>query len=305
MKKLLLMVGIVAFAMSLKAQVIQSINFDNYTAGSYVAVSDSNFTTWSNLPGSAEDAVISSVQASSGTNSLMVSKDNDCVWKLGDSTSGKYELSFKAFVPADSVAYFNVLHKFAGGSSEWSNECYILPSDSLLHLFVGGNDTATATFTFDTWHTFMYTIDLDYDFVFMMMDNDTLFSWPYSLDGSGNSSLTQIGGMDFYGYDLYTTGNVRLYLDDFKFEKIVNTGMNEISQKSIQMFPNPAQNQIRLQTIKPLKSVKILNANGAIVFENKTNTKDLNLDVSHLSSGLYYVQMNFGSSIAIRKLIIQ
>lgn len=305
MRKLLLMVGIVAFAVSLNAQVLQSINFDNYTAGSNVAVSDSNFTTWSNLPGSSEDALISSVQASSGTNSMMISKDNDCVWILGDSTSGKYELSFKVYVPADSVAYFNVLHKFAGGSSEWSNECYILPSDSLFHLFVGGNDTAQTAFTFDTWHTLMYTIDLDYDFVFMMMDNDTLFSWPYSIDGSGNNSLTQIGAMDFYGYDLYSAGNVRLYLDDFKFEKIINVGMNEASQKSIKMYPNPAQNQIRLQTIKPLKSTKILNANGSIVMENKANTKDLNLDVSHLAPGLYYVQMNFGSSIAIRKLIIQ
>ena len=305
MKKVLLLMIAVFTVAIINAQVIQSNDFDSYTAGAHMAQSDSiNWTTWSNLPGSAEDGYISSVQASSGTNSLMISKDNDQVWILGDSTTGKYELSFKIYVPADSTAYFNVLHKFAGGASEWSNECYILPHDSSFRLYVGGNDTAHILFTFDTWHTIKYGVDLSSDFVYMMYDTDTVFSWPWSLDGSGNTGLVQIGAMDFYGYDLYSAGNVRLYVDDVKFENIVNVATKDLKESSsLKMFPNPVSDVLNIRTSKTMKTAKILDMSGSVIKSYNVNDRNFQINVENLASGLYYIQMNFGTSIAVRKFV--
>ncbi len=305
MKKILLLMSALFTAAIINAQVVKSNNFDSYTVGNYMAQSDSaNWTTWSNLPGSIEDGKISNVHAASGTNSLMISKDNDQVWLLGDSANGKYELSFKIYVPTDSVAYFNVLHKFAGGSSEWSNEVYALPHDSTFHLFVGGNDTAVLAFTFDTWHNIKYSVDLTYDFAYMLLDADTVFSWPWSLDGNGNTGLDQIGAMDFYGYDLYSVGNVRLYIDDVKLEKISTVGIKDINDDAnIRLFPNPASEVLNISTTKTMKTAKILNINGSVVANFNVNDKNFQLNTENLSAGLYYIQMNFGSSIAVRKFV--
>ncbi len=308
MKKVLLFMAALFTVAGLSAQVILSDDFESYTAGSHMAQSDTvNWTTWSNAPGSAEDGYISNVQASSGSNSLMISKDNDQVWLLGDSSNtGKYEVSIKVYVPADSCGYFNLLHNFAGGSSEWSNEVLMLPHDSTFRLYVGGNDTAHVYFTFDEWHTVMYKIDLDNDMVTMMFDTTTVFSWPYSLTGSGTTGLKQISAMDFYGYDVYSAGNVRQYIDDVKFEKITTIGINEVMVKdNVKLYPNPASSVVNIRTAAVMKTAKVLDMSGSVVKTYKVNDNKVQIDVENLSSGLYYVQLNFGNAIAVRKLIVK
>lgn len=306
MKKVLLFAVAIMVSMAVSSQVIYSENFDNYTPGSYVASSATGWTTWSNMPGSAEDGKITNLHASSGSNSAMISKDNDLVWMLGDSTSGKYEVSLKIYVPADTVAYFNLLHKFAGGSSEWSNEVVITSQDFTIHLYVGGNDTAQATFTFDTWHTISYVVDLDYDFVRMTFDGNEMFSWPFSLDGDGNTGLTQLGAMDFYGYDINNDGTTKLYIDDVKLEKIVNISMVDLeAYNQVSVFPNPVNDFINLASDRNIKSVKILDLTGSVVGEYNVDGLSTMISVADLSSGLYYAQINMGSSIAIRKFVKQ
>ncbi|HQO51001.1 MAG TPA: hypothetical protein PK939_11265, partial [Bacteroidales bacterium] len=65
-------------------EVVYADNFDSYTAGAHIAQTiPSNWTTWSNAPGGAEDGVFSADQASSGTLSAMISGTNDNLLKLG------------------------------------------------------------------------------------------------------------------------------------------------------------------------------------------------------------------------------
>lgn len=304
MKRILLFAAMLIAALSLNAQVIYSDNFDSIPVGNFVASSINGWTTWSNLPGSAEDGKISNVQANSGSNSVMVSKDNDLVLTLGDSTSGKYQISLKIFIPTDSNGYFNLLHKFAGGSSEWSNELLFDVINGKMHLFVGGNDTAQANFTFNVWHTITYIIDMDWDFIQVQLDGSEVFSWDYSLDGSGNSGLIQIGGMDFYGYDINSDGKTKLYVDDIVFEKIINTSLKNIADnQSVKLFPSPAENTINLQTTKMMKSVKICDLSGSVVKEISVDAYNLQSDITELASGIYFAQINFGNSIAIRKFV--
>ena len=149
-----------------------------------------------------------------------------------------------------------------------------------------------------------YGVDLSSDFVYMMYDTDTVFSWPWSLDGSGNNGLVQIGAMDFYGYDLYTTGNVRLYIDDVKFENIVNVSTKDLKESgSLQMFPNPVSDVLNIRTSKTMKTAKILDMSGSVIASYNVNDRNFQVNVENLASGLYYIQMNFGSSIAVRKFV--
>ncbi|MBR5081354.1 MAG: T9SS type A sorting domain-containing protein [Bacteroidales bacterium] len=74
------------------------------------------WTTWNLNPGSTEDALISDEHCL-GTRALKIDKGNDLVLKLGDKTSGAYNISFDMFIPEGREGYFNILHEFAGSNS--------------------------------------------------------------------------------------------------------------------------------------------------------------------------------------------
>lgn len=126
MKKLLLFSGILFafFAMQAQTILIQD-NFDSYTVGDKLGVVNTAFSTWSAAPGTAEDGTISNEQAASPSNSLKVAPGNDIILPLGNLTTGVYVIEFDYYVPSTGAgAYFNVLHSFAGSSSQWALECY-------------------------------------------------------------------------------------------------------------------------------------------------------------------------------------
>lgn len=281
------------------AQVIYSEDFESYTSGDFIAASDTvNWTTWSNAPGTAEDGTITTIQAGSGTNSLMVSGVNDLVLLLGDVTTGKYEFSFELFVPLDTGSYFNLLQEFAGGSSAWSNEVYLL-KDSTVHLFVEGNDTAQVVANAGEWHTMLYIIDLDNDYCIYQIDGTTLFEWPWSLTGG----MTQLGGANFYAADIYSDGAEKKYIDDIKLEKLNNVSIKEISEVTLQIYPNPTTSSVHLESTNEMNTVKVLDITGSVVLSENVNTEIYNLNLSSLANGIYYVQINYGDKIVVRKVV--
>ncbi|MBP9221509.1 MAG: hypothetical protein KBF42_08995, partial [Chitinophagales bacterium] len=85
-------------------------NFDAYTAGDPLGPGASWWSTWSGVEGGAEDGVISTDQAYSGSNSMLVSEGgvNDIILKLGDLSSGKWRLEWQMYVPDAKTGYYNI-----------------------------------------------------------------------------------------------------------------------------------------------------------------------------------------------------
>jgi len=56
-------------------------NFESYTAGSKLVqqAPGTDWTTWSNAPGGAEDPTVSNAQANGGAQSVKITPDNDLV----------------------------------------------------------------------------------------------------------------------------------------------------------------------------------------------------------------------------------
>ena len=72
MKKMLVVLCLIVPISMLGQTVIISENFDSLTAGNYVSLESPYFTTWSNLPGTTEDAFISDSISYSPSNSVHV-----------------------------------------------------------------------------------------------------------------------------------------------------------------------------------------------------------------------------------------
>jgi len=91
-----------------------SDDFESYNVGDYLAKNSATWTTWSNKPGSSEDAKISDTQASSGTKSVFLSSTNanggptDLVFPMPELYElGKVVVETKMFVEEGKGAYFN------------------------------------------------------------------------------------------------------------------------------------------------------------------------------------------------------
>ncbi|MBR4136620.1 MAG: T9SS type A sorting domain-containing protein [Bacteroidales bacterium] len=212
MKKLyLLMVLFVAAAFSLSAQtVVFSDNFDSYTAGAYLAQSNSAWTTWDNAPGTSQDGVISSAQAASAPNSLYITGSNDQVYPFGNYTSGHYTLTFNYYVPSTgNGGYFNIQHILL---SQWALECYF-NSTGDGYLSVGGTDYNFTSPT-DAWFPIEFDVDMDNNTASLTVNNVAVHTWPFNYQAGNTNGTNQLAGINFYaGAPNNASGTY--YVDDF------------------------------------------------------------------------------------------
>lgn len=123
-----------------------------------------------------------------------------------------------------------------------------------------------------------------------------------------NSAEDQVGNTaeDTPGFDIYFGyGRVNAY------QALMLTGLDNTKMKrsDFRIFPNPVSANLYVSLIGKNEVIKIINAQGAIVFEEKVLDKygSLKVDVSNFSKGIYVVQLfdendNYFSS---EKVIIQ
>ena len=130
-----------------------------------------------------------------------------------------------------------------------------------------------------------------------------------SLAGGSNNIFIGIGA-EFYSYGHGGVGSSILSETIVYIKKGNQTwgtplnltvGMQEVSQNgAIKLYPNPASNQIQLGTEERLKSVLVSDVNGKPVEVNRVNNL---IDVSNLSSGLYFIQVETENGMFREKFV--
>jgi len=191
---------------------------ESYALNSYLAVSNPTwFTTWSNQPGTAEDALIKDDFSNSPTKSAIITKtgtvSTDLILKLGDKTTGKYELSWWAYVEANKCGYYNIQH-FQSPGTEYAMEVYFRASGAG-ELLAGSATVIPFTYPKATWFQIKHIIDLDADNIQLYINGVMVSEWPFSYQASSTTGTDQLGGVDFFaGEKTGTTEVPKLYLDD-------------------------------------------------------------------------------------------
>lgn len=182
-------------------------DFDAYTAGEWIAEENpTNWATWGGAPGTNEDGLISDAEAFSGANSVLCEGAGgltDLILKLGDETSGSFEVNWMMYVPVGAAAYYN-FQKTETPGTEWAFEIYFAV-DGTADFQIDQVSMATFTYTQGTWFELQNVIDLDSDIGEVYYEGTLVHSWTWS-----NGGLLQLGGVDFFtSDDTYT-----FYLDD-------------------------------------------------------------------------------------------
>ena len=215
MKKVSLLIAMIAFVCG--TMFAQSYNFDQYNVGDKVAQSFGQpGTTWSDQPGSGEDAVFSDEQAASGTNSVKFTYGNDQIYNFNDETTGSYTLDWNMYIPTGKDAYLNIQHNFTGGQDgEWAFGLYFNTADqgTILHV---SDAEYPFTFPFDTWFPVHFDIDLDNDAISLTIDGVEVHAWAFSQqESSATPGMRVLDALDFYPPT--STSKSVFYIDDFTF----------------------------------------------------------------------------------------
>ena len=72
--------------------------------------------------------------------------------------------------------------------------------------------------------------------------------------------------------------------------------------RSISVFPNPAQDQFRIVSEHALLQVEIFNAVGQRVYNNSSAGNQLDVNVQDLANGLYIVKIQSEKGYATKKI---
>lgn len=127
---------------------------------------------------------------------------------------------------------------------------------------------------------------------------DTMNSIKQTIDGgfilAGTSNSVTIEGNTNHGSD------------DLIVTKLSpeNLSITDFDNLKISIYPNPAEEIIHINTeSKPIKSIKISDLNGRLIFESVSD--DLDINVSKLQSGIYMLELKFEHNLIANKKIIK
>ena len=70
-------------------------------------------------------------------------------------------------------------------------------------------------------------------------------------------------------------------------EDCANLSTNEFIAETVIIYPNPAENELHIQSTVPIQKVEVFNLLGQQILESKATT----IDISNLTEGLYLVKV--------------
>ncbi len=233
MKKIYFLLIVMFMGLGSFAQtVLLAEDMEAYSVGDYLAVENPTwFTTWSNAPGTGEDAIISDAFAHSPTKSALVDETGgatDLLLLLGNKQVGQFELSWWMYIETGFAGYYNI-QKYESPGNEYGFQIYF-NADGTFLMDVGAAGAVTGTYPKDTWFEVKHEIDLDADNCILYFDGTLIYEWPFSYTCFATTGIVQLGAVDFFaGTQTGYTDDPKYYFDDVSYIQTGGGGDPEIT----------------------------------------------------------------------------
>ncbi|MCP4520767.1 MAG: T9SS type A sorting domain-containing protein [Cytophagales bacterium] len=103
-------------------------------------------------------------------------------------------------------------------------------------------------------------------------------------------------------YSVYEEDCETLLLQNIKTEDKVITTQQDVITTDIKIFPNPTNGILNITG--NINNVVIYNYSGQIQFNESFNQENVQLDLSDLKAGIYFIEVSYNGQIIREKLII-
>ncbi len=82
-------------------------------------------------------------------------------------------------------------------------------------------------------------------------------------------------------------------------------GISENTLDEVILFPNPATDEVFIQSKQPVQQIRLLSLLGKVVLDNDVDGKKTRIDVSGLKPGVYVVEVETQDALITRKLVVE
>lgn len=160
-------------------------------------------------------------------------------------------------------------------------------------------------------------IDQTTEFLMKYLAIATNGNYVYLTDHSaiGNSHIKPTGvkeDVQFLNEVLLKIINDNLKIEGCEIENNNNNTLPSVveiktnGQWQVQFYPNPSVNEIKLKSTDNIEEVTLVSLHGQTLINKKydSNTKELKLDVSNLSNGIYVVNVRKGTETVSCKMMV-
>ena len=117
-----------------------------------------------------------------------------------------------------------------------------------------------------------------------------------------NQESIDLNWVNVTSFAVQVLGNnpIAYAFDNLSVTAFESLGVNDIknSQQAI-VYPNPVENSLYIKNSPDLKSIKLYNNLGQLVLQSKETI----IDVSHLSKGMYFLQINSTQGTETKRII--
>lgn len=206
-KYLLLFIFLLFLIQTGNSQVSFSDDFDSYNDGDYLAQSNSSWTTWSNKPGTSEDAKITSERSLSPNNSVRIFSTSpsggptDLILPFGAKYStGTFIYKMGVLIPKDKGGYFNFQAERQPGQ-QWAMDAFFYKS-GFFEFQNGATTLFRGQYPTDTWFDLEININLSGNVWRVIIDGECL--------GTFSNPANSIASIDFYA----TSNADEMFIDD-------------------------------------------------------------------------------------------
>ncbi len=107
-----------------------------------------------------------------------------------------------------------------------------------------------------------------------------------------------------YNATLVITSNAGAGTNNVPLTLVVddNVGIDPAGQDIFAAYPNPATNQVIINSRENIKTIRIINVNGATVADVNVNSNNFTLPVGTFARGLYFMQVTTENGQYVRKI---
>jgi PKD repeat protein len=242
------------------------------------------------VPGTASTWVVTGADATNSLAGVRYSFDDGTTW--GDIT--------------ETIGTQFLAEAFVNDSTGWAGG-FVTSGTGGMFKFVGNLVPPVAAFSaVDTSIVLGGTVT----FTNESTGSPTTYLWTFQGGTPGSSTLKNPPAITYNTAGDY---NVTLKVtSDFGTNTLVKTGyihvgnigINEHSNASIVVFPNPVKDVLNIQASTYVQEVQIINLIGQVVLNQKADSKNITLNTSNLKAGVYNLKVKMDDGFINKKIVV-
>lgn len=102
---------------------------------------------------------------------------------------------------------------------------------------------------------------------------------------------------------IYFDFNAPIITNAVSTEIVAPLSIDQFHRQSVKLFPNPAQNALQVVSSQIIDRLTVIDMNGRTLNEIQLSNLEFNVDVSSLTKGVYFLEIQCGESKMTRKFI--